>query len=195
MDKGIDQARAVFYDFFAGLFLGDLLRGRKELIKTQLDSLGTAPLDENVEKSFAILNFEIKTDGGFEKLVDEFDNLFCIPANGDVVLPYISHFKQGCLNGDILVDIRQTIKELPIRANGDIFKETEDNFGFLFLVMRYCIEEKKFQSIEKEIFKLYILPFVKQFIDEIDSNPKANLYKDIAVILDSFIDFEQGYIK
>lgn len=195
MDETINQARAIFYDFFAGLFLGDLLQGREALIQTQLARLSTAPLDEAAEKSFAILDFELKEEGGFQKLTHEFDELFCIPVTGDVVLPYISHFKQGCLNGDILADIRQTIKELPIRANSEVFKETEDNFGFLFLVMRYCIEAKNFQAAEKEIVKIYVLPFVGAFIEEINTNPKANLYKEVAAILKSFMDFEKGYIK
>ena len=195
MNETINQARAIFYDFFAGLLLGDLLQGREALIKTQLVRLATAPLDEAAEKSFAILDFELQEKEGFQKLTHEFDELFCIPMSGDVVLPYISHFKQGCLNGDILVDIRQTIKELPVRANNEIFKETEDNFGFLFLVMRYCIEAKNFQASEKEIVQSYLLPFVGAFIEEINANPKANLYKEVAVILKSFMDFEKGYIK
>ena len=37
MDESINQARAIFYDFFAGLFLGDLLEGREALLKTQLE--------------------------------------------------------------------------------------------------------------------------------------------------------------
>lgn len=195
MDETINQARAIFYDFFAGVLLADLLSGRKELILTQIDRLSTAPLDEESEKSLAILAFELKEEGGFEKFEAEFDEVFCIPMTGDVVLPYISHYKQGCFNGEILVDIRQTIKELPVRANSAVFRETEDHFGFLFLVMRYCIEEKNFLASEKEILKVYFAPFMGQFIEDIRTNPKANLYKEIAVILKSFMDFESTYIK
>ena len=195
MDESVNQARAIFYDFFAGLFLGDLLEGREALLKTQLESLATAPLDEGAEKSLAILNFELSVEGGFQKLFKEYDDVFCIPMSGDVVLPYISHFKQGCLNGDILVDIRQTIKELPVRANSDVFRETEDHFGFLFLVMRYCIEAKEFQSAQKEIFQIYIFPYVGAFMEEINTNHKSNLYKEVAVILKSFVEFEKSYIK
>lgn len=57
MDESINQARAIFYDFFAGLFLGDLLEGREALLKTQLERLATAPLDEGAEKSLAIWVF------------------------------------------------------------------------------------------------------------------------------------------
>lgn len=195
MDETINQARAIFYDFFAGLLLSDLLKGREALILEQLERLGIAPLDEEAEKSFAILAFELNHEGGFQKIADEFDDLFCIPMSGDVVLPYVSHYKQGCFNGDILVDIRQTIKELPIRANSEIFKETEDHLGFLFLVMRYCIEEKNFRASEKEICKMYLLPYMNQFIEDICTNPKSNLYKEIAVILKSFMEFERNYIK
>ena len=60
MNETINQARAIFYDFFAGLLLGDLLQGREALIKKQLVRLATAPLDEASEKSFAILDFELQ---------------------------------------------------------------------------------------------------------------------------------------
>lgn len=194
MDETINQARSIFYDFFAGLFLHDLIVGREALIQTQLENLSIAPLDEASQKSLDRLSDEVKAHG-MVVIQDEFDDLFALPMTGEVVLPYVSHYKEERLNGDILVDIRQTIKELPIRANNERFKETEDHFGFLFLVMRYCIEEKSFDASQKEIFKQYILPYMKRFIEDIASNPKADFYKDIATILKGFIDFERSYLK
>jgi len=194
MDETINKARAIFYDFFAGLFLHDLLTEREVLLKTQLESLGTSPLDDASEKGFARLSAELK-EHGIVVILDEFNDVFALPMSGEIVLPYISHYKENRLNGDILVDIRQTIKELPVRANSTHFRETEDHLGFLFLVMRYCIEEKTFEGPQKEIFMQYILPYVGRFIDDIISNPKADFYKDIATILGSFIHFERNYVK
>jgi len=194
MDETINKARAIFYDFFAGLFLYELLCERETLLKTQLESLSISPLDDEAEKSFSRLSDELKAHG-ITVILDEFNDLFALPMSGAIVFPYVSHYKENRLNGDILVDIRQTIKELPVRANNAEFRETEDHLGFLFLVMRYCIEKKGFDEPQKEIFKLYILPYVKQFIDDITSNPKADFYKDIANILDSFMDFERNYVK
>lgn len=194
MDETINKARAIFYDFFAGLFLYELLCERESLLKTQLESLSTSPLDDEAEKSFARLSEELNKHG-IVVILDEFNDLFALPMSGEVVFPYVSHYKENRLNGDILVDIRQTIKELPVRANSTQFRETEDHLGFLFLVMRYCIEEKNFEGTQKEIFKLYILPYIKGFIDDIASNHKADFYKDVAIILDSFMDFERSYVK
>lgn len=194
MDETINKARAIFYDFFAGLFLHELLVEREALLKTQLESLSISPLDDEAEKSFARLGEELKKHG-IVVILDEFNDLFALPMSGEVVFPYVSHYKENRLNGDILVDIRQTIKELPVRANNAQFRETEDHLGFLFLVMRYCIEAKNFQGTQKEIFKLYILPYIKKFIEDIASNSKADFYKDIATILDSFMDFERNYVK
>jgi len=115
--------------------------------------------------------------------------------SGPVVFPYVSHYLENRLNGDVLVDIRQMVKELPVRANNAEFKETEDHFGFLFLLMRYCIEEKEFDSTQKEMFKQYILPYMKRFIEDIVTNPKVDFYKDVATILKSFMDFERNYVK
>ena len=194
MDETINKARAIFYDFFAGLFLYELLRERQVLLKTQLESLSTSALDDASEKSLTRLSDELKAHGSVV-ILDEFNDLFALPMSGAVVFPYVSHYKENRLNGDILVDIRQIIKELPVRANNVHFRETEDHFGFLFLIMRYCIEEKNFDEPQKEIFKLYILPYMKSFIDDITSNPKADFYKDVATILKSFIDFERNYVK
>ena len=194
MDESINHARAIFYDFFAGLLLRDLLIGREKLIQTQLESLGVAPFDEESKKSFDVLSEEIKKNR-MVVMLDEYDDLFALPMTGEVVLPYVSHYKQGCLNGDILVDIRQQIKKLPVRLNREVIKETEDHFGFLFLVMRYCIEEKIYEEAQKEIFKIYIAPYVKAFIDDIHINPKAILFKEIATLLQGFLKFERHYIK
>lgn len=194
MDQNINQARVVFYDFFAGLFLRNLLADREDLMKKQLATLGSAPLDDYTQKSFEILHVEFLANG-LKNIIDEFDDLFAVPLSGEVVFPYVSHYKNGCLNGEVLVDIRQAIKSLPIRANSEIFKETEDHLGFLFLMMRYCIEEGKYEASEKEIFSFYINPYVGKFIADIIDNPKANFYKEVALILKSFMDFEAGYVK
>jgi TorA maturation chaperone TorD len=194
MDKNINQARVVFYDFFAGVFLRNLLSGREEVIKKQLQALGSTPLDDYTQKSFQILQTQLEQDG-IKNLMHEYDEVFEVPLSGEVVFPYISHYKNGCLNGEILVDIRQAVKALPIRANSEIFKETEDHLGFLFLMMRYCIEEGKYEENEKEIFSFYINPYVSKFIADIIENSKSNLYKEIALILKSFMEFEVSYVK
>jgi len=194
IDENVNKARAIFYDFFAGLFLRDLLVERKMLLKTQLESLSVSPLDEDSEKSLKRLSDEVDAHETVV-LLDEFDDLFMLVMAGEVVLPYVSHYKEARLNGDILVDIRQTIKELPVRANSEQFRETEDHLGFLFLVMRYCIEEKKYTSTQKEIFSAYILPYVKGFIEDVSSNAKSDFYKDVAKVLKSFMEFERNYVK
>jgi len=194
IDENVNKARAIFYDFFAGLFLRDLLVERKMLLKTQLESLSVSPLDEDSEKSLKRLSDEVDAHETVV-LLDEFDDLFMLVMAGEVVLPYVSHYKEARINGDILVDIRQTIKELPVRANSEQFRETEDHLGFLFLVMRYCIEEKSYESTQKEIFTCYILPYVKAFMEDIDSNAKADFYKDVTKVLKSFMDFERHYVK
>ncbi len=194
IDENVNKARAIFYDFFAGLFLRDLLVERKTLLKTQLESLSVSPLDEESEKSLKRLSDEVNAHETVV-LLDEFDDLFVLVMAGEVVLPYVSHYKEGRLNGDILVDIRQTIKELPVRANSEQFRETEDHLGFLFLLMRYCIEEKKYVSTQQEIFSAYILPYVKGFIEDVSSNVKADFYKDVTKVLKSFMEFERNYVK
>jgi TorA maturation chaperone TorD len=194
MENNINQARAIFYDFFAGLFLRNLLAEREELIQKQVESLGSSPLDDYTQKSFQILKDELATHG-LQNILDEFDDLFEVPLSGEVVFPYVSHYKNSCLNGEVLIDIRQAIKALPIRANTKIFKETEDHLGFLFLIMRYCIEANEYKENEKDIFSFYINPYVNQFIADIIDNKKSAFYKEIALILKSFVSFEAGYIK
>jgi TorA maturation chaperone TorD len=62
-------------------------------------------------------------------------------------------------------------------------------------MMRYCIEEGKYEENEKEIFSFYINPYVSKFIADIIENSKSNLYKEIALILKSFMEFEASYVK
>ena len=192
--SGIDQARTIYYDFFAGCFLYPLLEGRAGLLQEQVGLLKSSPLEEAVAQNFERLHEELESSG-VENLLKEYDDIFMIPMKGEMVLPYVSHYKEGRLNGEILVDIRQTLKALPIRRNEKIFKETEDHLGYLFLMMRYCVEGKAFVVQEQEIFNSYISPVVKTFMDEVKEHSLANHYKDIIQILEGFMAFEKEYLK
>lgn len=192
--SSIDQARAIYYDFFAGCFLYPLLEGRESLLLDQVKLLKSSPLEDSLAEPFNRLEEELISNG-IKELLAEYDDIFMIPLKGEMVLPYVSHYKEERLNGEVLVDIRQSLKALPIRRNEKSFKETEDHMGYLFLMMRYCVEGKEFVLQEQEIFNNYISPFVKTFMDEVKEHSMANKYKDIVQILERFMAFEKEYLK
>jgi TorA maturation chaperone TorD len=192
--SGIDQARAIYYDFFAGCFLYPLLEGRGALMAQQIKLLKSSPLEESLKEPFNYLEESLKT-GGIGIFLKEYDDVFMIPMKGEMVLPYVSHYKEGRLNGEILAQIRQSLKALPIRRNEKSFKETEDHMGFLFLMMRYCIEEKEYVLQEQAIFNSYISPVVKEFMNEVKTHSSAKNYKYVIQILECFMAFEKEYLK
>lgn len=77
-NSALNQARALYYDFFAGFFVFELLDSRKSLFKRQIDILAQSPIDSADLAHFSALkNYIAKTDLAMIKR--EYSQTFDIP--------------------------------------------------------------------------------------------------------------------
>ena len=82
----LNNARILYYDFLNGFFVFELLDDRVEIFQKQLAILKNAPLSEEVEADFLLLENEI-SHNGIVNIKDEFSRLFALPFGEKQVAP------------------------------------------------------------------------------------------------------------
>ena len=159
--ESLASARALYYDFFAGLFLYELLCVREDVTLKQILILKENVLEESDSAHFEVLENEMK-QYGLKRIIDEYTQTFILPFstskeegespkrrkkgevfyNNPQVMLYLSHYTQGCLNGEALLKARKLIKQSTFRLNTKFCKESEEHLGFLLLLMRYLVSSE-----------------------------------------------------
>ncbi|PAF43645.1 hypothetical protein BJI48_04890 [Helicobacter sp. 11S02596-1] len=191
-NDAIIQARILYYDFFSGLFLFDLLKNRQDLLKKQIQILKNFALFPSDEENFQILENELATNG-IKNFLSEFTLLFSLPFSSENKKPihlYLSHYQENCIGGKSLVLAKEIIKKSQHYLNTAFTKETEENLGFLFGAMRCFLEEKEF-VLAKELFLCCIQPIKTPIYQAIAQRNDSVLYTRINDILDGFLNLEE----
>lgn len=184
------HARMLYYDFFNGLLVFELLDERAKLAQKQIEILLTEPLNDTAKNAMLLLQNELKTHG-MANFKDEFSRLFALPFGAKQVGIHLSHFYHHCVGGESLLQMRQLVKQSDVRVQNESFKETEEHLGFICGFMRHLLEVGNAQ-LAKDVFALSKDAFLG-FIAEIEAREDAILYVAIAQILQSFIQFEGEY--
>lgn len=184
------HARMLYYDFFNGFLVFEMLDERAELAQKQIEILLNEPLNDAAKNAMLLLQNELKTHG-MANFKDEFSRLFALPFGAKQVGIHLSHFYHHCIGGESLLQMRQLVKQSDIRVQSESFKETEEHLGFICGFMRHLLEIGNAQ-LAKDVFALSKDAFLG-FIAEIEAREDAKLYVAIAQILQSFIQFEGEY--
>lgn len=194
--RSFDSGRILLYDFFSGLFLHDLLVGRKELLEKQLEILLQSPLEEGLEIPLGQMLSMVQKEG-MEPIVAEYTELFVLPFTHRRIHLLLSHYKEGYVGGQALLDIRQRLRDFPIRMNEELCKESEEHFGFLLVLMRFLIENHGQVPLNSEVkvFKEFIAPYGEGITQELISHPQARFYASAGKVLASFLGFERNLLK
>ena len=219
--NALHQARALYYDFFAGFFLYELVSARKELFLQQIDVLATSPINESDSEYFAMLRAYIAKSDCAE-ILREYTHTFNLPfsthtlpsqepstnkqrgkkskkpktPNPQIFL-YLSHYLEGCLNGESLLKIRTLVKKTHFRLNTQDFKESEEHFGFLLLLMRHLLQDMQnlpndeSEYLAKEIFTQAIAPMGLPIADALIKREDLACYHLVGLLLKSFLTLEQ----
>lgn len=184
------HARMLYYDFFNGFLVFEMLDERAELAQKQIEILLNEPLNDTAKNAMLLLQNELKTHG-MANFKDEFSRLFALPFGAKQVGIHLSHFYHHCIGGESLLRMRQLVKQSDVRVQSESFKETEEHLGFICGFMRHLLEIGNAQ-LAKDVFALSKDAFLG-FIAEIEAREDAKLYVAIAQILQSFIQFEGEY--
>ncbi|MBR7118359.1 MAG: molecular chaperone TorD family protein [Helicobacteraceae bacterium] len=205
--KAINNARILYYDFFAGLFLYDLLINRKDLLLEQIKILKTQPLNDGDLIFFEALENEIKANG-IKNILFEYTRFFMLPfdtnantstnksdkkeKNNCQIILYLSYYLDGTIAGSGLIKAKEKIRKSKVRLNEKEFKENEEHIGFLFVFSKYLLQNNE-DSLQSEVFKDCIMPMKDKIIENIKNKYLDSIYYNIANIMESFLDFEMAF--
>ncbi|WP_394994568.1 molecular chaperone TorD family protein [uncultured Helicobacter sp.] len=214
------QARALYYDFFAGFFLYELVGVRKDLFLEQIDILATSPINESDGEYFAMLRAYIaKSDS--KEILREYTQTFNLPFSAQnlptqerskqggkkskkpkipnpQIFLYLSHYLEGCLNGESLLRVRTLVKKTHFRLNTQEFKESEEHFGFLLLLMRHLLQDldklAENEQLTRELFTQAIAPMGLAIAEALAKREDLVCYHLVGLLLGSFLALE-GHIN
>ena len=196
--KTTDKARALYYGLLSKMFVYSTKEDRFEGIDDALAIITTNPLDEHSANAAKRL-LEIIDTKGIDYLKEEFEVLFHL-FYGKEVKTSASYYLEGIEAGEKLVEVRSFLARTNIRRDESFYKDNEDTIPFLLSFMKELIEEemsgeKSYANIEHCLFNEVINPFIDRFIEQLFNHEKSDAYKDVAIILNSFIEFERLYFE
>lgn len=197
-NKSINKARALYYNLFANFFVYSKESEKYfELIKL-INILKESPLDMGSGKALEEISNLLDSSSNV-KLVQEFDDLFHNPLNKKIRTT-ASFYDEGVESGKKRVEMIQFLGKTKIRRDEKEYFEYEDSVGFIFSVMASLTDsiandEKIYENTVHCIFNEILNDFVDDFAKEIYENESAKIYKELMVVLHSFIEFERLYLE
>lgn len=191
----INQARLLYYAFFAKIL--DFVEKEEAYadIEKLLDIFIENPLDETTQEALVSIKNHLKQEG-FSALKQEYDDVFVSPESSSIPLT-ASYYDEGRDDGQKRVKAAGILLRSKFRRNRPVCNDPEDHILFLFRLMSMLIQAGDAESLElsKELFSEIINDCVDDFIDHLFEHEQTFFYKNSAIVLNAFIDFERLYLN
>ncbi|WP_149719097.1 molecular chaperone [Campylobacter concisus] len=184
--------RGLYYSLFSRFFVFSQDADRFKGVNAMLGLAAAHALNE--ELAAAIMRIQAKfNEKNSQNLADEFDEIFhALPSP---LRNSLSYYDEGYEVGHACAKVRKILARTDIRRDEAKFKENEDNVGFVFALMSEFIaresELELYGELEEQLFKEIINPNIDEFIENLFNNESSEIYKDVAVLLQGFIEFER----
>ena len=184
--------RGLYYSLFSRFFVFSQDADRFSGVNAMLGLASAHALNE--ESAAAIMRIQVKFDEeNPQNLADEFDEIFhALPSP---LRNSLSYYDDGYEVGHACAKVRKILARTDIRRDEAKFKENEDNVGFVFALMSEFIaresELELYGELEEQLFKEIINPNIDEFINDLFNHESSEIYKDVAVLLQGFIEFER----
>ena len=184
--------RGLYYSLFSRFFVFSQGADRFAGVNAMLGLAAAHALNE--ELAAAIMRIQAKFDEkNPQNLVDEFDEIFHAPPSP--LRNSLSYYDEGYEVGHACAKVRKILARTDLRRDEAKFKENEDNVGFVFALMSEFIaresELELYGELEEQLFKEIINPNIDEFINDLFNHESSEVYKDVAVLLQGFIEFER----
>ncbi len=184
--------RGLYYSLFSRFFVFSQDADRFAGVNAMLGLVAAHALNE--ESAAAIMRIQAKFDEkNPQNLVDEFDEIFHAPPSP--LRNSLSYYDEGYEVGHACAKVRKILACTDLRRDEAKFKESEDNVGFVFALMSEFIaresELELYGELEERLFKEIINPNIDEFIESLFNHESSEIYKDVAVLLQGFIEFER----
>lgn len=197
-NQTINKARALYYNMFANFFiLSSKTSNYLELIKL-INLLKENPLDVSSGKALQSISSKLDPTSNVE-LVQEFDDLFYNPLTQKIRLT-ASFYDEGIESGKKRVEMLQFVAKTKIRRDEKSFYEYEDSISFIFAFLAELCElvaqgEKEYENTIHCTFEQILNEFIEEVAKGIYEHPSSNIYKELMVVLHSFVEFERLYLE
>lgn len=184
--------RGLYYSLFSRFFVFSQDADRFSGVNAMLGLASAHALNE--ESAAAIMRIQAKFDEkNPQNLADEFDEIFhALPSP---LRNSLSYYDEGYEVGHACAKVRKILARTDLRRDEAKFKENEDNVGFVFALMSEFIaresELELYGELEEQLFKEIINPNIDEFINDLFNHESSEVYKDVAVLLQGFIEFER----
>ena len=184
--------RGLYYSLFSRFFVFSQDADRFSGVNAMLGLASAHALNE--ESAAAIMRIQAKFDEkNPQNLADEFDEIFhALPSP---LRNSLSYYDEGYEVGHACAKVRKILARTDIRRDEAKFKENEDNVGFVLALMSEFIaresELELYGELEEQLFKEVINPNIDEFIENLFNHESSEIYKDVAVLLQGFIEFER----
>ena len=184
--------RGLYYSLFSRFFVFSQDADRFSGVNAMLGLASAHALNE--ESAAAIMRIQAKFDEkNSQNLADEFDEIFhALPSP---LRNSLSYYDEGYEVGHACAKVRKILACTDIRRDEAKFKENEDNVGFVFALMSEFIaresELELYGELDEQLFKEIINPNIDEFIENLFNHESSEIYKDVAVLLQGFVEFER----
>ncbi|MDO5045340.1 TorD/DmsD family molecular chaperone [Campylobacter sp.] len=188
-------ARALYYSLFSRLFVFNVEKDRFEGVSKMLGLIGASSLDDESNAAAMRLSANF-IEPNPQSVIDEYDDIFHAPPRP--LRNSFSYYDEGYEVGHACADIKRLLLKTDIRRDEKKFKENEDSVGFVFTIMSEFIQrimdgKGEYEEFSAELFKKIINPCIDEFCDKLFMHDAAKIYKDAAILLKNFIEFERIY--
>ncbi|MDD2508873.1 MAG: molecular chaperone TorD family protein [Aliarcobacter skirrowii] len=191
----VDKARAFIYNLLSLLFVEEYAKTKEEEIKEALTILSQNSFSQIVENSsINILNYLNKNNKNI--LYEDYQSLFLVPF-GEFVPLGISWYHEEREGGIMQLKVKDILAKTKIRRDESSFKAQEDHFGFVFTLSSYLIENQINKNIKENLQKELFDEVLGLYMDKLAYKlmaTKSEIYSNVGLILESFFDFEKGYL-
>ena len=184
--------RGLYYSLFSHFFVFSQGADRFSGVNAMLGLASAHALNE--ESAAAIMRIQARFDEkNPQNLADEFDEIFHAPPSP--LRNSLSYYDEGYEVGHACAKVRKILARTDLRRDEAKFKENEDNVGFVFALMSEFIaresERELYGELEEQLFKEIINPNIDEFIEGLFNHESSEIYKDVAVLLQGFVEFER----
>lgn len=194
-DQELNVVRLRLLDLIKSFFIDEPEKDRYEVWKEIVSSLTTEKINPTMDSAVRKLD-DMLTTVEFDKLKEEYYDLFIDPFSEYLVQTTLSYYVDGHSFGQSLVDLRRFLLKAEItKAEG--LDESEDSVVFLVDILATLIreEEHDLDNAKKNQTKLltqFLDPFSVHFNSALEKNKRAKFYEACAAFLSGYVDLEKG---
>lgn len=197
-DQTVNKARSIYYGMFSRFFVYSPNVSRYFELLNLIKILRENPIDEISGEALARIEDKLQKDSNVN-LLQEYDDIFYNPATTTIRMT-ASFYDEQLESGKKRVEMLDFLAKTKIRRDEKIFTENEDSLGFILTVMSELVSlvvegEENYNTLQHCMFTEILNDFVDEISREIYEHESADIFKDVIIVLKSFIEFERLYLE